>query len=159
MPGGRGFLGKLRTGKATSAFLHCRDQVFENRLLKQGYVFDSCKPAIFKLNTEKLHDYQWRPLNKTPVLVLRWRISGGNTRLQSWSNTQTSKTLRGSSMAWRLYVVPLPMPSLLSHLLMEPCLQRSLISFNAGVKSSTNFSTDHLRSTSKPSKKFFSAWF
>ena len=56
-------------------------------------------------------------------------------------------------MPLRLYVVPLPMPWLLSHLLMEPWLQRSLISFNAGVKSSSNFSTDHLRSTSKPSKK------
>ena len=36
----------------------------------------------------------------------RWRISGGDTRLQSWSNTQTSTTLRGSSRAWRLYMVP-----------------------------------------------------
>ena len=87
----------------------------------------------------------------------RWRISGGDRRLQSWSNTQTSTTLRGSSRAWRLYMVPLPMPWLLSHLLMEPCLQGSLISFKVGVKSLANFSTDrpvsHPRYASAPGSK------
>ena len=60
-------------------------------------------------------------------------------------------------MAWRLYMVPLPMPWLLSHLLMEPCLQGSLISFKVGVKSLANFSTDrpvsHPRYTSAPGSK------
>ena len=63
---GRGFLGKLRTVKPQGFFFNCRGLVhprhFENRLLKGGYEFDSCKPATFKLNTEKLHDCQLRLL-------------------------------------------------------------------------------------------------
>ena len=49
------------------------------------------------------------------------------------------------------------MPWLLSHLLMEPCLQGSLISFKVGVKSLANFSTDrpvsHARYASAPGSK------
>ena len=49
------------------------------------------------------------------------------------------------------------MPWLLSHLLMEPCLQGSLISFKVGVKSLANFSTDrpvsHPRYASAPGSK------
>ena len=97
------------------------------------------------------------PETKSKLSWDRWRMSGGTKRLQSWSNTQTSTTLRGSSRAWRLYMVPLPMPWLLSHLLMEPCLQESLISFKVGVKSLANFSTDrpvsHPRYASAPGSK------
>ena len=54
-------------------------------------------------------------------------------------------------------MVPLLIPWLLSHLLMEPCLQGSLISFKVGVKSLVNFSTDrpvsHPRYASAPGSK------